>query len=103
MSIDMMKQISQAEAQAVQLRADAQAEAKRAVDAGRKEAAAMVEAARKKADQAYREVMDQAEKAAQRDYNDYLEAVKTECETMKTLAQGHKEEAVKLIIGKVVG
>ena len=73
MSIDMMKQISQAEAQAVQLRADAQAEAKRAVDAGRKEAAAMVEAARKKADQAYREVMDQAEKAAQRDYNDYLE------------------------------
>jgi len=103
MSIDMMKQISQAEAQAVQLRADAQTEAKRTVDAGRKEAAAIVEDARKKADQAYREVMAQAEEMAQNAYEAHLDAVKTECEAMKTLAQGHKEEAVKLIIGKVVG
>lgn len=103
MSIDMMKQISQAEAEAVQLKADAQAEAKRTVDAGRKEATAVVDAARKNADQAYRRVMIQAEEEAQSAYEAHLEAVKTECEAMKTLAQGHTEEAVKLIIGKVVG
>ena len=44
-----------------------------------------------------------AEEQAQAAYEAHLKAVKEECAGMKAQAQGHKEEAVKRIIGKVVG
>lgn len=103
MSIENMRQISQAEAEAVRIRTDAAAEAKRTLDAGRKEAAAVVEKARAEAEEAYRAAMAQAEKEASGAYEEHLKSVEQECRTMQALAQGHKEEAVKVIIGKVVG
>lgn len=103
MSIENMRQISQAEEEAVRVRKEAQAEAKRTLDAGRKEAAALLEGARARADEAYRQAMDRAEAKAQESYEEHLKAVGKECEAMRALAQGHKEDAVKVIIGKVVG
>ena len=44
-----------------------------------------------------------AEEEAREAYDAHLKAVKEECAGMKAQAQGHKEEAVKRIIGKVVG
>ena len=103
MSIENMKMVSEAEAQAVTIRTDAQTEARKTLDAGRKEAAALLEAARVRADEAYRQALAKAEEEAQEAYDAHLKAVKEECAGMKAQAQGHKEEAVKRIIGKVVG
>lgn len=103
MSIENMKRISQAEAEAVKIRKDAEAEAKRTLDAGRKEAAALLEEAGRKADEAYRTAMAEAEGKAKDAYEQHLEAVEKECGEMRALAQGHKEEAIRVIMGKVVG
>ena len=103
MSIENMKMVSEAEAQAVTIRKDAQTEARKTLDAARKEATALLEAARVRADEAYRQVLSDAEEQAQAAYEAHLKAVKEECAGMKAQAQGHKEEAVKRIIGKVVG
>ena len=103
MSIEKMKQISQAEAEAVRIRTEAAAEAKRTLDAGRKEDLAVVEKARAEAEEAYRAAMARAEAEAAGAYEAHLKSVEQECGAMQALAQGHKEEAVKVIIGKVVG
>ena len=94
MSIENMKMVSEAEAQT---------EARKTLDAGRKEAAALLETARVRADEAYRQALAKAEEEAREAYDAHLKAVKEECAGMKAQAQGHKEEAVKRIIGKVVG
>lgn len=103
MSIENMKRISQAEAEAVKIRKDAETEAKRTLDAGRKEAAALAEEASRKADEAYRSVMADAEAKARDAYEQHLKTVEKECEEMRASAQGHKEEAIRVIMGKVVG
>ena len=56
-----------------------------------------------RADEAYRQALAKAEEEAREAYDAHLKAVKEECAGMKAQAQGHKEEAVKRIIGKVVG
>ena len=61
MSIENMKMVSEAEAQAVTIRKDAQTEARKTLDAGRKEAAALLETARVRADEAYRQALAKAE------------------------------------------
>lgn len=102
MSIESMKRISDCEAEAVSIRKQAQTDARLVLDRGKKQAMEIVSEARKQAEENYQAVLNQAEAEAQAAYDARLQAVQTECDSMKAEARARLPEAVKIITGKVV-
>lgn len=102
MSIDNMKRISEAEAEAVSIRRQAQIDARRIAEQGKQAAESMVEAAKKTANAEYQKTIRQAEDVANALYERRLEEVAAECDAMKERAAAKLPDAVKVITGKVV-
>ena len=103
MSIDYMKQISDAESEAVSVRKRAVTDARAIADQGRRQVEEILDQARGDADQKYQQVIRQAEAEAETAYQKRLQEVAEECDAMKAQAEKNLPEAVKVIIGKVVG
>ena len=103
MSVENMKRISEAEAEADRIRKEASAEARRLVESGKKEAAALLEKKRSLSEKSYADAMAAAEEEAQSEYEAYLSEIRKECDMQKAMAESKKKKAVDYILGKVVG
>lgn len=102
MSLEYMKQIAKAEEEADEIRKTAAADAKAAIDAGRREAQVLKDNAAREARAAYEAVIAEAEEKAANAYDQKLAEVAKECEAMKAEARKNMDAAVDIIIGKVV-
>jgi V/A-type H+-transporting ATPase subunit G/H len=102
MSLDAIKQVTQAETETKQRKADAAAAAKKLVadaeDAGKQ----TVRDARAKAEAEVKQQMAQAEARAAERAAGIVKQGKQECDALRNTAQGRLEQAADLIVRRVV-
>ena len=102
MAIEKLKQISEAENEAVSIRRQAQSEARKITDTAKQQAQQLLAEAAVTADDGYRKVVRAAEDEAQKAYETKLLEVRSECKALKEEASTRVPEAVRAIMGKVV-
>ena len=102
MSLEAIKTIGEAEEQAKKIKADAAADAKKAINAAEAEGIASVEAVVKKAEDELREINKTADEKANKD----VERIAIDTEAKKTEMRQHAEsmldKAASLIVERIV-
>ena len=102
MAIEKLKQISEAENEAVSIRRQAQSEARKIADTAKKQAQQLLAEAAVTADDGYRKAIHAAEEEAEKAYEARLLEIRSECKALKQEASARVPEAVRAITGKVV-
>jgi len=102
MSLEHLKLIQECEAQADMIRRDGATESKRIVDTATNEAADFIESVRLEAHTSYKETLERTGEEALSDYNKTIEQVHWECEMLLSAAQKHLDDAVAVIVNKVI-
>jgi vacuolar-type H+-ATPase subunit H len=102
MSLDAIKQVTQAEAQTKQRKADAAAAARKLVADAQDTGKQAVQNARAKAEAKVKENMAQAEARAAQRAAGIVKQGEQECDALRNTAQGRLEQAADLIVRRVV-
>jgi vacuolar-type H+-ATPase subunit H len=103
MYMDAVRDIQALEAQLEQLKAQAQTRAQEALTAAEKDGRALLSDVHQSIRQADAEAMAQCEAQAATQRQTVLEATEADCQALRQQAAGRMDEAVHLILGKVVG
>jgi len=102
-SIVILNEIKSTEEQADQIEAQAQLKARDIIASARKDAAAMVEKAVGQAELEAKNVIKAAEEKATRDILEMKVKINEQCNIIKENSTGKLEDAVDLIVGRIVG
>ena len=102
MSMDVIKQVTDSEAQAKERLALAQAEARALVEQAQREGEAALESARKDAQEQVKAMLAQAREAGEEKTRQTLAEYETDCGALKERAQVRLDKAAERIVGKVV-
>lgn len=102
MSVAILKEISLTEKEAEQIEANAQQKAREIIAAAKKEAASLIEKAVEKADQEAAKLIKSAEDKAANDIIDMKAKIQAQCDEIKNNAGSKLNEAVDLIVGRIV-
>ena len=102
MGINAIEKVTGSEAQAKVLRDQAAAESKQKLVAAQRAAQQQLEQARAEAEAKVRQMMQDAEARAAQTTARVLEQAGEECELLKQNARAHLDEAVQLIVERVV-
>ena len=103
MALEYLQQIREKEEQAEKIRQDGLNESMRVIKAAREEAAALVEKANIEAETHYAEAVAKANEEAEEDYRKIIHGAMWESDMLSESASKNREEAVSLIIKKVMG
>lgn len=103
MSIDILNEIKSTEEQADQIEAQAQLKARDIIASARKDAAAMVEKAARQAELDAKNIIKAYEEKAARDILNMKAEINTKCNMIRENSAGKLEDAVDLIVGRIVG
>ena len=102
MSLDAMKQVTQAEQNTRYEKAEAAAAAKRAVADAERDGKVRLQEARAQAESQAREMLAQAEEKAARHTDEVLAQTRKTCDELREKAEGRLDEAAALIVRRVV-
>lgn len=102
MAIEQIKLIREAEERAEQIRKKSNQEAKEIISKAQGQAAHLLEEANRQLEKNYKEAMEKAQEDAEQSYRDIIEKAKREIESQIASADKYKNDAVSIIIGKVV-
>lgn len=97
-----MKEIAAVEEQADTIEAKAQQKAKDIIASARKEAAVLLDEAVEKAESEAKSIIQMAEEKAAKDIVDIKMDTQAKCNEIKTKAGERMNEAVELIVGRIV-
>lgn len=103
MSIAIMNEIKSTEEQADQIEAQAQLKARDIIASARKNAAATAEKAVEQAELDAKNVIKAAEEKATRDILELKAKINAQCNMIKENSTGKLDDAVDLIMGRIVG
>ena len=103
MALEHLRQIREKEEQAEKIKQDGINESMRIIKAAQDEAAALIEKAHADAKKRYAEVIAKANEEAEEDYKKIIHGAMWECDMLSESASKNHEEAVSLIVKKVMG
>ena len=102
MSLDAIKQVTQAEQSTRDRKAEAMAAAKRTVADAERDGKARLAEARAQAESQVRELLARADETAARHTDEVLEQARQACRGLQEKAEGRLEEAAAFIVRRVV-
>jgi len=103
LALEHLKQIREKEEQAEKIKQEGLVESKRIVGAAREEAAALIDKANTDAIRHYDEAIAKAHEEADEDYKKIIHNAAWECDMLSEIVSKNREEAVALIVNKVMG
>jgi len=103
LALEHLQKIKESEGLAESIRQDGLDESARIVNAAREHAAVLINKANFEAEKNYDEAMAKANEEAAEDYEKIIHSAKWECDILSESAEKHHEEAVKMIVEKVMG
>lgn len=103
MALEQIRAIRKAEDQADSIRRDGISTSKERVSNGEKEAAQLLEEAHRLGEESYKRALDQAERDAQLSYRDIISKAKEEIHHKMLAAEVNADDAVSIIVRRVVG
>ena len=103
MALLKLQQIKETEEQAKNIRQDGQDESARILAAARNEAEALINKANSKAERLYDTARIKANEEVAEDYEKIMHNAIWECDILSESAKKHHEEAVSLIVKRVMG
>ena len=102
-SIVILNEIKSTEEEAEQIEAEAQQKAREIVASAKKDAAAILEKAVEQAELDTKNIIKSAESKAVQEMDEMKAKIKTQCKIIKESSTGKLEDAVELIVGRIVG
>jgi len=103
LTLEYLHQIKEQEEQANQIRQEGLTESMRIVSASRAEAAAIIDKANSEAEKNYDEAISKAFEEANEDYEKIIHSAMWECDMLSESAEKKRDDAVALIVKKVMG
>jgi len=103
LSLEYLKSIKEKEELAVKIRQDGVDESARILKAARDHAAALIDKANSEAERNYDEAIEKAHEESEEDYEKIIHSAKWECDMLSASAEKNRDEAVSLILRKVMG
>ena len=102
MTVEYLKQIREQEELAEKIRHDGLMESRRIIEKASEDAADLIKTAQSEAETHYKEIMAKAEAEALDGYNNIIVHAQWECQMLLREANHKLDEAVSIIISKVV-
>lgn len=102
MSIEILRSIRQTEAESDEIKKASVLESRRIISEANSRASELIEKARTEAESRARDLISQAEQEADREKDLLLDKVKEECAELKAQAMHKLDNAVDIIIGRIV-
>lgn len=102
MSQDAIKQVTQVEREAAEKLASAQTQVKKIISDAKEEGARLAEQSRISAEAQAKNLMMEAELEAAKNSAAIIEETGRECDQLRALAEGRMDDAVAMIVGRVV-
>lgn len=102
MSIDVIRSIKQAESEAEQIIRQSVVQARQIAIEAQDQSYKLVEQAEVEAEEQSREIINKAEKSVQEETGKIMEKVLTECVDIKEQARVRIQDAVDMILGRIV-
>ena len=103
MAFEHLQQIREKEELAEKIKQDGVNESMRIIKAAQDEAAALIEKAHAEAEKHYSEALTKAKEEGEEDYKKIIHGAMWECDMLSESASKNREEAVFLIVKKVMG
>nr|WP_315020647.1 hypothetical protein [uncultured Aminipila sp.] len=102
MSLEQIKIIKDTEESADKIRRESVEESKHLLQRANQKAGEIIQAAKNKGELSYKEVISEAETEAQLTYNQIISDAEKQCETILSTAVEKLDEAVSVIVGRIV-
>ena len=103
LTIEHLQKIKEKEELAEKIRQDGLSESLRILAEARNEAAIIISNANAEAEKHYDELITKANEEAEEDYEKIIHSAKWECDMLSESAEKNREEAVSLIVKRIMG